>query len=78
MKKKEKGFPAEGGCDCKGVRYRKGVQHFLMEAVGGNVANHDEEYDRVEWVPLDEAIQRLTHENEAEIVRRAGDLLTGG
>jgi hypothetical protein len=59
----------------KGVRYHKEVLHFLMEAVGGNVADHDEEYDRVEWVPLDEAIQRLTHENEAEIVRRAERML---
>jgi 8-oxo-dGTP pyrophosphatase MutT (NUDIX family) len=62
----------------KGVRYRKEVLHFLMEAIGGDIADHDEEYDFVEWVPLDEAIQRLTHENEAEIVRRAGDLLLGG
>jgi 8-oxo-dGTP pyrophosphatase MutT (NUDIX family) len=61
----------------KGVRYRKEVLHFLMEAIGGDMADHDEEYDRVEWVPPDEAVQRLTHENEAEIVRRAGILLTG-
>jgi 8-oxo-dGTP pyrophosphatase MutT (NUDIX family) len=62
----------------KGVRYRKEVQHFLMEAVGGDIADHDEEYDLVEWVPLDAATQRLTHENEAEIVRRAKSLLLGG
>jgi 8-oxo-dGTP pyrophosphatase MutT (NUDIX family) len=61
----------------KGVRYRKEVLHFLMEAVGGNVADHDEEYDRVEWVPLEQAVHRLTHENEAEIVRRASGLLLG-
>jgi 8-oxo-dGTP pyrophosphatase MutT (NUDIX family) len=60
----------------KGVRYRKEVLHFLMEAVGGDIADHDEEYDFVEWVPLDEAPQRLTHENEAEIVRRAERLLS--
>jgi 8-oxo-dGTP pyrophosphatase MutT (NUDIX family) len=59
----------------KGVRYRKAVLHFLMEAIGGDIADHDEEYDRVEWVPLDEAVQRLTHENEAEIVRQAERLL---
>src|SRR5262245_8960223 len=59
----------------KGVRYRKEVLHFLMEAVGGDIADHDEEYDRVAWVPLDEAIQRLTHENEAEIVRQAERML---
>jgi 8-oxo-dGTP pyrophosphatase MutT (NUDIX family) len=62
----------------KGVRYHKEVLHFLMEAVGGDITDHDEEYDRVEWVPLDEAIQRLTHENEAEMVRRARNLLLGG
>jgi 8-oxo-dGTP pyrophosphatase MutT (NUDIX family) len=62
----------------KGVRYRKEVLHFLMEAVGGDITDHDEEYDRVEWVPLDEAIQRLTHENEAEIVRRAERMLLEG
>jgi ADP-ribose pyrophosphatase YjhB (NUDIX family) len=62
----------------KGVRYHKEVLHFLMEAVGGDITDHDEEYDRVEWVPLDEAVQRLTHENEAEIVRRAERLLIGG
>jgi 8-oxo-dGTP pyrophosphatase MutT (NUDIX family) len=60
----------------KGVRYRKEVLHFLMEATGGDITDHDEEYDFVEWVPLDEAIQRLTHENEAEIVRHAGKLLS--
>jgi 8-oxo-dGTP pyrophosphatase MutT (NUDIX family) len=62
----------------KGVRYRKEVLHFLMEVVGGDIADHDEEYDRVEWVPLDEAIQRLTHENEAEMVRRAERVLLEG
>jgi 8-oxo-dGTP pyrophosphatase MutT (NUDIX family) len=59
----------------KGVRYRKEVLHFLMEAIGGDIADHDEEYDRVEWVSLDEAIERLTHENEVEIVRRAERML---
>jgi 8-oxo-dGTP pyrophosphatase MutT (NUDIX family) len=59
----------------KGVRYRKEVLHFLMEAIGGDIADHDEEYDRVEWVSLEEAIGRLTHENEVEIVRRAERML---
>jgi 8-oxo-dGTP pyrophosphatase MutT (NUDIX family) len=62
----------------KGVRYRKVVLHFLMDAIGGDIGDHDEEYDFVEWVPLDEAIQRLTHENEAEIVRQANRMLLEG
>jgi 8-oxo-dGTP pyrophosphatase MutT (NUDIX family) len=62
----------------KGVRYRKEVLHFLLEAIGGDIVDHDEEYDRVEWVALDEAVERLTHENEAEIVRQAGRILLEG
>jgi 8-oxo-dGTP pyrophosphatase MutT (NUDIX family) len=60
----------------KGVRYRKEVLHFLMEAIGGDIADHDEEYDVVEWVPLSAAADRLTYENESEIVRKAERLLT--
>jgi 8-oxo-dGTP pyrophosphatase MutT (NUDIX family) len=62
----------------KGVRYRKEVLHFLMEPTGGDIANHDAEYDRVEWVLIDDAVERLTYENEAEIVRRASTLLSEG
>lgn len=59
----------------KGVRYRKEVLHYLMEAIGGDISDHDDEYDHVEWVPLDEAVERLTHENEVEIVRLASRIL---
>jgi 8-oxo-dGTP pyrophosphatase MutT (NUDIX family) len=60
----------------KSVRYSKEVQHFLMEAVGGDVAQHDHEYAEARWFPLSEAIARLAHENEADVVRRAERLLT--
>jgi 8-oxo-dGTP pyrophosphatase MutT (NUDIX family) len=57
------------------VRVHKRVHHYLMEAVGGSTEQHDWEYDRVEWVPLEEALARLTYRNEAEVVRRAAQLL---
>jgi hypothetical protein len=57
------------------VRFSKEVQHFLMEAVGGDVAQHDHEYAEARWFPLTEAIARLVHENEAEVARRAERLL---
>lgn len=57
------------------VRYHKEVRHFLMEAVGGSVAEHDHEYDEARWFPIHEAIARLAHENEAEVVRRAAEAL---
>lgn len=54
-----------------GVRYHKWVHHFLMRATGGSTENHDAEYDRVEWVPVREALKRLTFNNDREMVRKA-------
>src|SRR6185312_7138741 len=50
------------------IRYHKQVRHFLLEAVGGDTALHDHEYDRVEWFPLPEAYRRLTYQNEVNIL----------
>lgn len=57
------------------VRYYKQVRHFLLEAVGGDTALHDQEYDLVEWFPLAEACRRLTYQNEVHILYQAEELL---
>lgn len=57
------------------VRYHKRVRHFLFRAIGGSTAEHDHEYDRVEWVPIGVAPEQMTYENEAAIVRRAEEVL---
>lgn len=62
----------------KGVRFKKEVKHYLMRATGGNITAHDHEYAEARWFPIDEAAMRLTHENEAAIVRRAAEELRGG
>ena len=54
-----------------GVRYHKWVHHFLMRATGGDIEDHDEEYDRVEWLPIEEALRTLTFENDKRMVRLA-------
>ena len=54
-----------------GTSYDKTVDHHLMTPVGGNMADHDTEFDEVRWVPAEEAIRLLRHPNEREIVRRA-------
>src|SRR5579884_1596764 len=59
----------------KGTRFKKEVKHYLMRAVGGDIAAHDHEYAEARWFPIDEAARRLAHENEAAIVRRAADEL---
>jgi 8-oxo-dGTP pyrophosphatase MutT (NUDIX family) len=57
------------------VRYHKQVRHFLLEAIGGDTALHDQEYDLVEWFPLHEACRRLTFQNEVHILYQAEEML---
>jgi len=61
-----------------GVRYHKWVHHYLMRVTGGSTAEHDLEYDRVEWYSIEEAIETLTFDNDKEIVERAKAELEGG
>jgi 8-oxo-dGTP pyrophosphatase MutT (NUDIX family) len=60
-----------------GIRYHKWVHHYLMRTTGGNTAEHDMEHDRVEWFPIEEAIETLTFDNDKEIVERAKSGLGG-
>ena len=57
------------------LRYYKQVRHFLFEAIGGDTALHDHEYDLVEWFPLAEASRRLTYQNEVNILNQAEEIL---
>ena len=57
------------------VRFQKQVRHFLFEAIGGDTALHDAEYDRVEWFSFPEAFRRLTYQNEVNILTQAEEIL---
>ena len=61
----------------RNTRFHKIVHFYLMEAVGGDVSQHDHEYDLVEWFDLDEAVERLSYPNEVEMVKIARAKLTG-
>ncbi len=56
------------------VRYQKQVRHFLFEAIGGDTALHDQEYDIVSWFALSEAYRHLTYQNEVSILGQAADV----
>ncbi|MBI2913124.1 MAG: NUDIX hydrolase [Chloroflexi bacterium] len=60
-----------------GVRYHKWVHHYLMEVTGGSTEDHDFEYDRVEWLPLDTALKTLSFKNEVDMVEKARSMLEG-
>jgi len=54
-----------------GTRYHKTVHYFLMEATGGDLANHDHEFEEVRWVSLDEAEALMTYPTERQILADA-------
>lgn len=53
------------------VRYHKYVHYFLMAHRGGDLHQRDDEAEDVRWVPLGEAMTRLSHANERRLVRDA-------
>ncbi len=53
-----------------GARCHKMVHFYLMRPVGGDVSQHDHEFDIVKWMPVEEARGSLTYESEADIVRK--------
>lgn len=61
-----------------GVRYHKQVHHWLMTPTGGDVADHDHEFDAVEWVPIEQARSSVSYENERRILDKAAALLSAG
>jgi len=62
----------------EGVRYHKFVHYYLMLPTGGSTADHDSEFDRVEWGPIEEALKTLSYKNEVAVVREALDLIEKG
>ncbi len=57
------------------ARYHKTVHYYLMAPVGGGIDLHDPEFDVVQWFPSEEALELLTYDNEAEVLRRAIEVL---
>ena len=59
-----------------GRRHFKTVYFYLMEAIGGDTALHDHEYDLVEFFTFEDARREMSYPSEVEVLLRAGALLT--
>lgn len=59
------------------VRLHKYVHFFLMRAIGGDVADHDEESEEARWFFFDEAAEACTFASERDLVRSAAERATG-
>jgi hypothetical protein len=58
-------------------RIRKTVHYFLMVPTGGDFSLHDREFERVRWVPFDEAGSLLSFATERELVAATAERLAG-
>ena len=56
-------------------RVLKTVHLFLLECLGGNTDDHDDEVEEVRWFPLGEAVNQLTYKNEREMLEKAVGLI---
>jgi len=59
-----------------GTRIHKTVHYFLMEPIGGDLARHDHEFERVRWVPFAEAGELLSFPTERELVATAQERIS--
>lgn len=61
----------------EGTYYDKTVRYFLLEFLGGEEASPqaEEGFVACEWVPLDEAIDRIKYKETREVVHRARSAL---
>ena len=55
----------------KNIIYKKTVYFFLMSNIGGSIKNHDEEFDEVVWMSIQNAKEKLTYKDEFSILEKA-------
>ncbi len=60
------------------VRYHKFVHYFLMRPTGADPGARDGEAEDVQWVPIADAAQRLSHANEQALVADLPDAAPPG
>jgi 8-oxo-dGTP diphosphatase len=58
------------------VLIHKTVYHYLLEALTYDFGGPNWEVSECRWVPLSEAKDVLSYENDREVVRKAGDFLS--
>lgn len=58
-----------------GARIHKTVHYFLMQPVGGDLARHDHEFERVRWARFEDARSLLTFDTERGLVETAAGAL---
>jgi 8-oxo-dGTP diphosphatase len=58
-----------------GEKIRKTVYYFIMEYVDGDIAKHDQEMEKVEWLPKEKVEERLTYKSDKIVWQEALKIL---
>jgi 8-oxo-dGTP pyrophosphatase MutT (NUDIX family) len=53
------------------IRVHKTVHFYLLKYLEGNTDDHDNEVDEALWIPIEEALDKLSYKSEKEIMRKA-------
>ena len=61
-----------------GALIHKTVYHFLLQAISSEFSVPNSEVSEARWLPLTEARNLLSYENDLEVVRKAEELLLQG
>lgn len=57
------------------TRFHKTVHFFLMRAIGGDLSQHDHEFDEVRWLAVEEALKLMNYPTERSVVEEAAQLV---
>ena len=50
-----------------GIKRRKTVYYYIMEEQGGDITKHDWEMENVEWLPIEQIMDRLTYDSDKKV-----------
>lgn len=53
------------------IKVHKTVHFYLVKYGDGNTDDHDHEVDEARWLPIDEAVERLSYKSEKDIMKKA-------
>jgi ADP-ribose pyrophosphatase len=59
----------------RGLKIRKTVHYFMMEPIGGDLGDHDHEFEEVRWIAFAQAPTLLSFETERGLVALAATRL---
>lgn len=59
----------------EGQKIKKTVYYFVMKFVGGDITQHDFEMENVEWVEMDNVLEKLTYKSDKEVFIKAEPII---